>query len=402
MILRESQWKTLNYGSIAPSTPPEGLRGRILIPEKDSIESAAGGNFLDKMPRDMFENNRGEQVHKFDHNSRAIASCCLRNLTLWNKEKLLESGFELPMNTVLLELRMIMNNCRAVIFVQVYQKTWRPRLVHDALVSWKSLSLHDLTPTCMTLELARGLDNFQNHRIGNCKKALRFYMLGYFTISSRTFGCDLEPDPRVPYFSGVWNTLKKVGLSDTIAEMVNSTPYYDPIVALNFVSTLSPFGDSDSPASRRSDSFLGLAEMSGLSQHIKPLSSMIIAGGHSLILEAILNTILHIMNLTEVELKERLPISDVCIFWRGDNKLPSLLLKSWMLRKKSALRKGAKVPQRALAWKLLDIRVSIRNYCYPQDSYWKMTIAPADQHRRRVYPLGTKERKEDCGSERGK
>ncbi|GJU01494.1 reverse transcriptase domain-containing protein [Tanacetum coccineum] len=174
---------------------------------------------------------------------------------------------------------------------------------------WEKLSLPDLTPTCMTLELA---DRSISKPMGIAKdisvKVSVFHFPADFVV------VDFEPDPRVPLILGrcflktsralidvhkgeltlrigseaiTYNldqtsrysanythmTANKIdvidmaceeysqevlGFTDIIASG-NSTPYYDPIVATSS-PTLTPFGDSDFLLLEEVDSFLGLAD----------------------------------------------------------------------------------------------------------------------------------------------
>ncbi|GJX86573.1 reverse transcriptase domain-containing protein [Tanacetum coccineum] len=174
---------------------------------------------------------------------------------------------------------------------------------------WEKLSLPDLTPTCMTLELA---DRSISKPMGIAKdisvKVSVFHFPADFVV------VDFEPDPRVPLILGrcflktsralidvhkgeltlrigseaiTYNldqtsrysanythmTANKIdvidmaceeysqevlGFTDIIASG-NSTPYYDPIVATSS-PTLTPFGDSDFLLLEEADSFLGLAD----------------------------------------------------------------------------------------------------------------------------------------------
>ncbi|GJV29346.1 reverse transcriptase domain-containing protein [Tanacetum coccineum] len=123
---------------------------------------------------------------------------------------------------------------------------------------WKKLSLPELTPTCMTLEL---VDRSITQPIGIAEDV-------YLKVGKFKFPADFDADPRVPLILG--RSFLKTGralidvyegeltlrvgkeaeysqevlsFSDVIASG-NHTPYYDPIVSTSS-STLTPFGDSD-------------------------------------------------------------------------------------------------------------------------------------------------------------
>ncbi|GJR07572.1 reverse transcriptase domain-containing protein [Tanacetum coccineum] len=174
---------------------------------------------------------------------------------------------------------------------------------------WEKLSLPDLTPTCMTLELA---DRSISKPMGIAKDIS--VKVGVFHFPADFVVVDFDPDPRVPLILGrcflktsralidvhkgeltlrigseaiTYNldqtsrysanythmTANKIdvidmaceeysqevlGFTDIIASG-NSTPYYDPIVATSS-PTLTPFGDSDFLLLEEVDSFLGLAD----------------------------------------------------------------------------------------------------------------------------------------------
>ncbi|GJY84284.1 reverse transcriptase domain-containing protein [Tanacetum coccineum] len=127
---------------------------------------------------------------------------------------------------------------------------------------WKKLSLPELTPTCMTLELK---DRSITKPIGIAKDV--YLKVGKFKFPADFVVVDFDADSRVPLIRGrsflkIGRTLIDVykgeltlrvgkeaysqevlGFSDVIASG-NPTPYYDPIVSTSS-PTLTPFGDSD-------------------------------------------------------------------------------------------------------------------------------------------------------------
>ncbi|GKD87893.1 reverse transcriptase domain-containing protein, partial [Tanacetum coccineum] len=159
---------------------------------------------------------------------------------------------------------------------------------------WKKLSLRELTPTCMTLELA---DRSITKPIGIAEDV--YLKVGKFKFSADFVVVDFDADPRVPLilgrsflkteralidvyegeltlrvgkeaitfnldqtsrYSSNYNEMtanridviemayeeysqEVLGFSNVIASG-NLTPYYDPIVS-TYSSTLTPFGDSD-------------------------------------------------------------------------------------------------------------------------------------------------------------
>ncbi|GKA11220.1 reverse transcriptase domain-containing protein [Tanacetum coccineum] len=201
---------------------------------------------------------------------------------------------------------------------------------------WKSLSLSDLTPTCMTLELA---DRSITEPIGIAEDV--FVNVGKFQFPADFVVVDFEPDPRVPLILGrcflktshalidvyegeitlrvgkeaiTFNldqtskytadynhmTVNKIdvidmacdeysqevlGFSNVIASG-NPTPYFEPIVS-TASPNLTPFGDSDFLLFEEADSFLAL-EDDPTSSEVDPTYQD--PEGDILILEAILNS----------------------------------------------------------------------------------------------------------------
>nr|GEX36067.1 reverse transcriptase domain-containing protein [Tanacetum cinerariifolium] len=99
---------------------------------------------------------------------------------------------------------------------------------------WKGLSLPELTPTCMTLELA---DRLVSKPIGIAKDVS--VKVGVLHFPADFVVVDFEPDPRVPLILG------------------SPTPSDDLIVSTTS-PTLTPFGDSDFLLFEEADAFLGL------------------------------------------------------------------------------------------------------------------------------------------------
>ncbi|GJR72977.1 reverse transcriptase domain-containing protein [Tanacetum coccineum] len=201
---------------------------------------------------------------------------------------------------------------------------------------WKSLSLPELTPTCMTLELA---DRSITEPIGIAEDV--FVNVGKFQFPADFVVVDFEPDPRVPLILGrcflktshalidvyegeitlrvgkeaiTFNldqtskytadynhmTVNKIdvidmacdeysqevlGFSNVIASG-NPTPYFEPIVS-TASPNLTPFGDSDFLLMEEADSFLAL-EDDPTSSEVDPTYQD--PEGDILLLEAILNS----------------------------------------------------------------------------------------------------------------
>ncbi|GJR49279.1 reverse transcriptase domain-containing protein [Tanacetum coccineum] len=297
---------------------------------------------------------------------------------------------------------------------------------------WKMISLPELTPTCMTLEL---VDRSITHLIGIAEVV--FVKVGVFHFLADFVVVDFDVDPRVPLilgrsflktgralidvyegeltlrvgnkaitfnldqtsrYSANYNDMSAnridvnemaceeysqevLGFSDMISSG-NPTPYYDPIVSTS--STLTPFGDSDFLLFEEADSFLTLEDDS-TSPEVDP--TYYDPDGDILLLEAILNTKNEkslIDEPLEVELKDLPPHLEYA-FLEGNDKLPVIIAKDLKNEEKTALIKVLKSHKRAIAWKLSDIKGIDPEFCTHKilmEEDYELTV----QHQRRVNP----------------
>ncbi|GJV70860.1 reverse transcriptase domain-containing protein [Tanacetum coccineum] len=295
---------------------------------------------------------------------------------------------------------------------------------------WKRLSLPELTPTCMTLELA---NRSITQPIGIAEDV--YVKVGKFHFPADFVVVDFDADPRVPLilersflktgralidvykgeltlrvgkeavtfnldqtsrYSSNYDDMtanridviemaceeysqEVLGFSDLIASG-NPTPYYDPIVSTSS-PTLTPFGDSDFLLLEEADAFLAL-EDDPTSPEVD--DSYYDSEGDILLLEAILNTKSSIDEPPEVELKDLPPHLEYA-FLEGDDKLPVIIAKDLSIEEKAALIKVLKSRKRAIAWKLSDIKGINPEFCthkiLMEDDY-----KPEVQHQRRVNP----------------
>nr|GFA17400.1 hypothetical protein [Tanacetum cinerariifolium] len=231
---------------------------------------------------------------------------------------------------------------------------------------WEALLLPELTPTCMTLELANrsvskpiGIAKDVSFKTG---RALIDVHKGELTLRIRNEAITYNLDQTVRY-SANYNQMKAnkidviceecsqevLGFSDTTVSG-NPTPHDDPIVSTTS-PTLTPFGDSDFLLFEEADAFLGLEDDPD-SPKINPFYYD--SKGDILLLETILNSEplpllpnheqylpsfvkqkllnLSLMNLLRLSLWTYLPISNTH-FWRATTSCPLLLPKSWEMRK---------------------------------------------------------------------
>nr|GEU29103.1 reverse transcriptase domain-containing protein [Tanacetum cinerariifolium] len=266
---------------------------------------------------------------------------------------------------------------------------------------WKRLSLSDLTPTCMTLELA-------DHPISRPVKVAEdvYVKVGLFHFSADFVIVDFDVDPRVPLILGrsflkteralidafegeltlrvgkeaiTFNldqtsiysanysdmTAKRIdvidmaceeysqevlGFSDVISSG-NPTPYYDLIVSTTS-PILTPFANSDFHLEEELKICEAKSEKSSVDE---PL---------------------------EVELKY-LPPHLKYAFLKGDDKLPVIIAKDLSVEEKTVLIMVLKSHKRAITWKLSNIKGIDLEFC-THKILMEEDFEPAVQHQRRV------------------
>nr|GEV29173.1 reverse transcriptase domain-containing protein [Tanacetum cinerariifolium] len=284
------------------------------------------------------------------------------------------------------------------------------------LFVWEGLSLPELTPTCMTLELT---DRLISKPIGIAKDVS--VKVGVFHFPADFVVVDFKPDPRVPLiirrcflktgqalidvhkgeltlrieneaitynldqtsrYSANYNqmTANKIdvicevysqevlGILDTTASG-NPTPYDDPILSTTS-PTLTLFGDSNFLLFEETDAFLGL-ENDPNSLEFNPFYYD--PEGDILLLEAILNS-------------EPLPPLP-----NHEQYMPSFKKELKVCEAKTVKSSVEEPPEvlkshkQAIAWKLSDIQ-GINQEFYTHKILMEEDYKPAVQHQRRVNP----------------
>ncbi|GKB62174.1 reverse transcriptase domain-containing protein [Tanacetum coccineum] len=259
---------------------------------------------------------------------------------------------------------------------------------------WKKLSLPELTPTCMTLELADrsitkpiGIAEDVYLKVGKRSflktgRALIDVYEGELTLrvgkEAVTFNLDQTSRYSSNYDDMTANRIDVIemaceeysqevlGFSDVIASG-NPTPYYDPIVSTSS-PTLTPFGDSDFLL-EEVDAFLALED----DRHHQKLKVCEAKTDKSSIDEP-----------PKVELKDLPPHLEYA-FMESDNKLPVIIAKDLSVEEKVALIKVLKSHKRAIAWKLSDIKGINPEFC-THKILMEEDYKPSVQHQRRVNP----------------
>nr|GEZ00267.1 reverse transcriptase domain-containing protein [Tanacetum cinerariifolium] len=291
---------------------------------------------------------------------------------------------------------------------------------------WNKLSLSELTPTLMNLELA---DRSISRPIGvaedvfvKTERSLIDVYAGELTLRVNNeaviFNLDQTSRYSANYNDMTANQIDVIdmaceeysqevfGFSNVIASG-NPTPYYDLII---FTSspTLTPFGDSDFLL-EEVDAFLAL-EDDPTSPEVD--HSYYDIEGDILLLEAFLNDDSSLPHPTqgmylpqiqkelkfykakndkssideppEVELKDLPPHLEYA-FLKGNDKLPVIIAKDLSIKEKAALIKVLKSHKQAIAWKLFDIK-GINPEFYTHKILMEDDFEPAVQHQRRVNP----------------
>nr|GFA21291.1 hypothetical protein [Tanacetum cinerariifolium] len=292
------------------------------------------------------------------------------------------------------------------------------------LFVWNKLSLPDLTPLCMTLELT---DRSISHPVGVVEdvyigRALIDVFEGELTLCVGKESITFNLDQTLRY-SANYNdmTAKRIdvidmaceeysqevpGFSDIIASG-NPTPYYDLIVSTTS-STLTPFGNSDFLL-EEVDAFLALEDDPS---SLEVNQSYLDSERDILLLEAFLNDDpslpppnqgnylpegrkelkiceaksdkSSIDEPLEVELKD-LPPHLEYVFLEGDDKFPIIITKDLSVEEKTALITVLKSHKRAITWKLSDIKGIDPEFC-THKILIEEDFELAVQHQRRVNP----------------
>ncbi|GJT86514.1 reverse transcriptase domain-containing protein [Tanacetum coccineum] len=269
---------------------------------------------------------------------------------------------------------------------------------------WKKLSLPELTPTCMTLELADLVDFDADPRVPlilgrsflKTGRALIDVYEGELTLrvgkEAVTFNLDQTSRYSSNYDDNSVNRIDVIemaceeysqevlGFSDVIASG-NPTPYYDPIVSTSS-PTLTPFGDSDFLL-EEVDAFLAL-EDDPTSPEVD--DSYYDPEGDILLLEAFLNDDPSLPPPTQgnylPEIRKELKVCE------AENKLINLQLMNLPrleYRGKSRSHKGFEVTQASHRLETL-LRIKGINQICTHKILMEEDYKPAVQHQRRVNP----------------
>nr|GEV21504.1 reverse transcriptase domain-containing protein, chloroplastic [Tanacetum cinerariifolium] len=241
---------------------------------------------------------------------------------------------------------------------------------------WKKLSLSELTPTCMILELT---NQSVAYPIGVAedvfRKVRKFHFAADFVI------VDYDVDPRVLRFLDSSKSVSPTLSSDPI--ITTSSPSLTPFEGGDFIleeteacltsnSITSGIDDADFDSER--DILLLKKLLNDDPSYPLPLKEI-----HFEELKIIKSSI---DDPLELELKD-LPSHLEYAFLEGTNTLPIIISKELKDEEKAALLKVLKSHKRAIAWKISDIKRIVPRFC-THKILMKDDFKPAVQHQRRV------------------
>nr|GEX61511.1 DNA-directed DNA polymerase [Tanacetum cinerariifolium] len=240
---------------------------------------------------------------------------------------------------------------------------------------WKRLSLPDLTPTCMTLELA---DRSISRLVRVAKDV--YVKVGSFYFSADFVVVDFDADPRVPLILRR-SFLKIKGALIDVFEGELTLHVGKEAITFNLDQTSRYSANYSDMTAKRIDVIDMACEE--YSQEVLGFSDVIANGNPTPYYDPIVSTTSLTLTLfiNKVELKDLPPHLEYA-FLEEDNKLPVIIAKYLSLEEKTALIMVLKSHKRAIAWKLSDIN--------PKFCTHKILIEedfePAVQHQRRVNP----------------
>nr|GEX26206.1 reverse transcriptase domain-containing protein [Tanacetum cinerariifolium] len=222
---------------------------------------------------------------------------------------------------------------------------------------WNKLSLLDLSPTCMTLELA---DRSISHPVGVAEDV--FVKVGTFHLPTDFVVVDFDADPRVPLILGRSFLKTKRGLIDVFEGKLTLRVGKEAIT-FNFDETSRYSANYNDMTANRID-VIDMASFLNDDPSLPPPNQenyMPQVRKELKICEAKTDKS-SIDEPPEVELKD-LPSHLEYALLEGDNKLPVIIVKDLSVEEKTALITVLKSHKRAIAWKLSDIKGIDPEFC---------------------------------------
>nr|GEY75860.1 reverse transcriptase domain-containing protein [Tanacetum cinerariifolium] len=430
--------------------------------DQDSLNSAAGGNFLDKMPRECLAIIESKSKVRYSRNKPVVAKVGTNASTTgvlpdvaeledMVKALLLDKKSQ---NQSLALVKAVKESCVTCGGAQSYRNcpatdgdvyrdniqefvsqasavnynqrntSYRPSMTSNQIrppgFPPKRLSLPDLTPTCMTLELA---DRSISRPVGVAEnvyvKVCSFHFPADFVV------VDFDADPRVPLILRRSFLKTRIALIDVFKGELTLRVGKEAIT-FNMDQTSRYFANYSDMTAKRIDVIdMACEEYSQevlevdafLSIEDEPTSSefyqhYLDPEGDILLLEAFLNDdpslpppnqgnclpeVSKELKICEaksdkssvdkppvVKLKDLPPHIEYALL-EGDDKLSIIITKDLSVEEKTALITILRFHKRAIAWKLFDIK-GINPEFYTHKILMEEDFEPAVQHQRRVNP----------------
>nr|GEV25028.1 hypothetical protein [Tanacetum cinerariifolium] len=276
------------------------------------------------------------------------------------------------------------------------------------LFVWNNLSLPDLSPTCMTLQLA-------NHSISRPVGVAEdvFFKVGTFHFPADFIVVDFDADPRVPLILERSFLKTRRALIDVVEGELTLRVGKEAIT-FNLDQTSRYLANYNDMMPNRIDVIdMPLISFSKKLMHLAEVDqSYVDTEGDILLLEAFLNDdpslpppnqgnylpeVRKELKICEaksdkssidetpkVELKDLPPHLEYA-FLEGDDKLPVIIVKDLSVEEKTALITVLNLHKRSVAWKLSDIKGIDPEFC-THKILMEEDFEPAVQHQRRANP----------------
>nr|GEW62641.1 DNA-directed DNA polymerase [Tanacetum cinerariifolium] len=232
---------------------------------------------------------------------------------------------------------------------------------------WNKLSLPDLSPTCMTLELA---DHSISCPVGVAKDV--FVKVGTFHFPADFVVVDFDADPRVPLILGRSFLTTGRALIDVFEGKLTLRVGKEAIT-FNLDQTSRYSANYNDMTANRIDVIDMACEE--FSQEFLGFSDVIASGNPTPYYDPIVSTTSSTLT----------PFGNSDSFSKSDDKLPVIITKDLSVEEKNALITVLKSHKRAIAWKLFDIKGIDPEFC-THKILMEEDFEPAVQHERRFNP----------------
>ncbi|GJV94146.1 hypothetical protein Tco_1541959 [Tanacetum coccineum] len=346
--------------------------------DQDALDSAAGGNFLDKMPQEglaIIERKVKVRLLKMcASDSRVRSDAPLSNSSPSNNSFDMQQIAASLEDKMTIKMNQMLNQMKALVVT-----TPAPvKAVEEPILEYHDSGRPFLRTAHALIDVYEGEITLRNDDQSLTLKCGDAPSISYNNLESLK-KVDLIDVTCEEYSQEV------LGFSDSVAYN-NPSPYFDPIVS-NSSPTLTPFDESDFLLFEEADAFIAIND--------EPVSPVFNATyydpeGDILILEALLNNDplpnpnqgdyspgiqkdLKVVEpkqpslepkdeIPEVELKELPPHLEYA-FLEENNKLPVIISKDLSQEEKTSLINVLKNRKQAIAWKLSDIRGIDPEFC---------------------------------------